>query len=52
MEAEEWLDEPLEDDEEVDCVVPLKPKQYLSYRFSYEHDIFSFCFQGKMTNDK
>lgn len=34
MEAEEWLDEPLEEEEEVPFVAPLKPKQYLSYRFS------------------
>ena len=31
MEAEEWLGEPLEEES---FVVPSKPKQYLSYRFS------------------
>ena len=34
MEAEEWLDEPTEEEEEVSFVVPPKPRQYLSYRFS------------------
>lgn len=34
MEAEEWLDEPLEEEEEVSFVAPPKPRQYLSYRFN------------------
>ena len=34
MEAEKWLDEPAEEEEEVSFVVPSKPRQYLSYRFS------------------
>jgi hypothetical protein len=34
METEEWLDEPLEEEEEVSFVAPPKPRQYLSYRFN------------------
>ena len=34
MEAEEWLDESLEEEEEVSFVAPPKPRQYLSYRFN------------------
>ena len=36
MEAEEWLDKPLEEEEEeeVSFVAPPEPRQYLSYRFN------------------
>jgi hypothetical protein len=34
MDLEDWLDETSEEEEEASFVVPPKPKQYLSYRFS------------------